>query len=97
MRSCRSVDRLHGIQAVADRRVRPATTDSGQLLPVSPDLLAQNFQAAAPNRIWLSDITYIPTGEGWLYLAAAPDLATRKIIGWAIRDHMRVSCPSPRC
>lgn len=42
-----------------------------------------------PNRIWLGDITYIPTGEGWLYLAAVLDLATRKIVGWAMRDHMR--------
>lgn len=85
--------RLHGIQAVAGQRFRPATTDSGHLRPVAPNLLAQNFQAAAPNRIWLSDITYIATGEGWLYLAAVLDLATRKVIGWAMRDHMRTELP----
>lgn len=85
--------RLHGIQAVAGRRFRPATIDSGHLRPVSPNLLAQNFQAAAPNRIWLSDITHIPTGEGWLYLAAVLDLATRKVISWAMRDHMRTELP----
>lgn len=81
--------RSHGIRAVAGRRFRPTTTDSRHLLPVAPNLLEQNFQAAEPNRIWLGDITYIPTGEGWLYLAAVLDLATRKIVGWAMRDHMR--------
>lgn len=50
---------------------------------------ASRFEAPAPNRIWLADITYIPTGEGWLHLAAVLDLATRKIVGWAMRDHMR--------
>ena len=49
--------------------------------------------APAPNRIWLADITYIATGEGWLYLAAVLDLATRKIVGWAMRDHMRTELP----
>lgn len=81
--------RSHGIRAVAGRRFRPTTTDSRHQLPVAPNLLEQNFQAAEPNRIWLGDITYIPTGEGWLYLAAVLDLATRKIVGWAMRDHMR--------
>ena len=45
--------------------------------------------ASAPNQVWLADITYVPTGEGWLYLAAVLDLATRKVVGWAMRDHMR--------
>ena len=85
--------RLHGIRAVAGRRFRPTTTDSRHLLPVAPNLLEQNFRAAEPNRVWLADITYIPTGEGWLYLAAVLDLATRKIVGWAMRDHMRVELP----
>src|SRR6185437_2828205 len=50
--------------------------------------------ASAPNRVWLADITYIPTAEGWLYLAAVMDLFSRKIVGWAMRDHMRVELVS---
>jgi putative transposase len=85
--------RRHGIRALAGRRFKPCTTDSRHYLPIAPNLLQQNFLAAAPNRIWLTDITYIPTGEGWLYLAAVLDLATRKIVGWAMRDHMRTELP----
>lgn len=59
-----------------------------------PNLLAQNVAATMPNRIWLVDITYIATDEGWLYLAAVLDLAIRKIVGWAMRDHMRTNCLS---
>ncbi len=73
--------RRHGIRALAGRRFRPCTTDSRHYLPVAPNLLKQEFVAPAPNRIWLADITYIATGEGWLYLAAVLDLATRKIVG----------------
>jgi putative transposase len=54
----------------------------------------RNFTAAAPNRVWLADITYIPTAEGWLYLAAAMDLFSRKIIGWAMRNNMQVELAS---
>jgi putative transposase len=68
---------------------RPCTTDSRHYLAVAPNLLAQRFEASAPNRVWLADITCIPTAEGWLYLAAVLDVATRKIVGWAMRDHMR--------
>jgi len=85
--------RRHGIRALAGRRFRPCTTDSSHYLPIAPNLLAQRFSAAAPNRVWLADITYIPTGEGWLYLAAVLDLATRKIVGWAMRDHLRTELP----
>lgn len=85
--------RRHGIRALAGRRFRPCTTDSRHYLPIAPNLLAQRFVAPAPNRIWLADITYIATGEGWLYLAAVLDLATRKIVGWAMRDHMRTELP----
>ncbi len=81
--------RRHGIRAVAGRRFRPCTTDSRHPLPVAANRLQQQFSAAAPNRVWLADITYIPTGEGWLYLAAVLDLATRKIVGWSMRDHLR--------
>ncbi len=96
--------RCHGIRALAGRRFRPCTTDSRHYLPVAPNLLKQEFVATAPNRIWLADITYIATGEGWLYLAAVLDLATRKIprvrlrrpedrLGWSMRDHVRTELP----
>jgi transposase InsO family protein len=85
--------RRHGIRALAGRRFRPCTTDSRHYLPVAPNLLQQEFVAAAPNCVWLADITYIATGEGWLYLAAVLDLGTRKIVGWAMRDHMRTELP----
>lgn len=85
--------RRHGIRALAGRRFRPCTTDSRHSLPIAPNLLKQAFVASAPNRIWLADITYIATGEGWLYLAAVLDLATRKIVGRSMRDHMRAALP----
>src|SRR5216683_251642 len=72
------VMRRHGIRAQAPRRDRVCTTDSKHSLPVAPNLLAQNFIADRPNRVWLADITDIATGEGWLYLAVILDLFTRK-------------------
>jgi transposase InsO family protein len=79
----------HGIRARAPRRYRVCTTDSKHSLPVAENLLDQNFLADRPDQVWLADITYIPTGEGWLYLAVILDLFTRKVVGWAMRDHMR--------
>ncbi|MCK1641209.1 DDE-type integrase/transposase/recombinase [Bradyrhizobium sp. 157] len=63
-------------------------------MPIAPNLIARDFTAPAPNRVWLADITYIPTAEGWLYLAAVMDLFSRKIVGWAMRDHMQVELAS---
>jgi transposase InsO family protein len=84
----------HGIRAVMAPPRRVRTTDSRHNLPIAPNLIARDFTAAAPNRIWLADITYIPTAEGWLYLAAVMDLFSRKIVGWAMRDHMRTELAS---
>jgi putative transposase len=81
--------RRHGIRAHAPRRYRACTTDSKHSLPVAANLLDRNFAAEKPDQVWLADITYIPTGEGWLYLAVILDLFTRKLVGWAMRDHMR--------
>src|SRR4051794_1682749 len=78
-----------GIGAHAPRRYRVCTTDSKHALPIAANLLDQNFVAEKPDQIWLADITYIPTGQGWLYLAVILDLFTRKVVGWAMRDHMR--------
>jgi putative transposase len=80
----------HGIRAHAPRRYRICTTDSKHALPIAANLLDRNFVAEKPDRVWLADITYIPTGEGWLYLAVILDLFTRKLVGWAMREHMRV-------
>ena len=81
--------RQHGIRARAPRRYRVCTTDSKHSLPVAVNLLDQNFVADRPDQIWLADITYIRTAEGWLYLAVILDLFTRKVVGWAMRDHLR--------
>jgi transposase InsO family protein len=81
--------RHYGIRARVPRRYRVCTTDSKHSLPVAPNLLDQNFVADRPNQVWLADITYIPSAEGWLYLAVILDLFTRKVVGWAMRDHMR--------
>ena len=73
----------HGLSGAVSRKRRPRTTDSDHALPIAPNLLERDFSAPAPNRIWVADITYVATGEGWLYLAAIMDLCTRKIVGWA--------------
>jgi transposase InsO family protein len=83
------VMRQHGIRARAPRRFRVCTTDSQHSLPVAENLLDRNFVADRSDQVWLADITYIPTGEGWLYLAVILDLFTRKVVGWAMRDHLR--------
>ncbi len=85
--------RHHGIRAIMARPRRVRTTDSRHDLPIAPNLLQRNFIAAAPNRIWLADITYIETDQGWLYLAAIMDLHSRRIVGWAMRDHLRTELP----
>ena len=59
------------------------TTNSRHMLPVAPNLLQRNFHADKPNAVWVSDITYIRTGEGWLYLAIIKDLCTCKVVGYA--------------
>jgi putative transposase len=74
---------LHGLAALP-RRAR--TTDSRHNYPIAPNRLARNFTAQVPNQVWLADLTYIATGEGWLYLAAILDGCTRKIVGWSMRD-----------
>ncbi len=81
--------RHHGIQAIMPRQFRIRTTDSHHDFPIAPNRLDQKFVAERPNQVWLADITYVPTSEGWLYLAVVLDLFMRKIVGWAMRDHMR--------
>jgi len=83
--------RLHGIQARGRQRRRVVTTDSRHDLTVAPNLLRQDFSAQAPDEKWVSDITYVPTREGWLYLAAVLDLFSRKVVGWSMDQTMTTS------
>jgi transposase InsO family protein len=69
-------------------RYRVRTTDSNHDQPIAPNRLAQAPKATAPNQLWVADITYIQTQEGWLYLAAILDLYSRKIVGWAMSEHI---------
>jgi transposase InsO family protein len=69
-------------------RFRVQTTDSNHDQPIAPNLLAQAPKATAPNQLWVADITYIETKEGWLYLAAILDLYSRKIVGWAMSERI---------
>jgi len=80
--------RAAGLAVPVSRRRVPRTTDSRHGLPVAPNLLGRRFAADRPDAVWLADISYLPTGEGWLYLAAVRDLATREIVGWSMADHL---------
>jgi putative transposase len=79
--------KLHGWRAKAAKKYK-ATTNSNHKLPVAPNLLNQNFKANKPNEKWVSDITYIWTDEGWLYLAVVMDLYSRLVVGWALSKRM---------
>jgi putative transposase len=90
---CCSVNRIarlmreHGIVAVQHRKYRP-TTDSKHDFPVAPNRLGRNFEADQRNRVWVADITYIPTDEGWLYLATELDLYSHRIVGWSLSSRI---------
>lgn len=84
-----SIMRERGLQGKTRRKRVPRTTDSDHDRPVAANLLERDFDASAPNRKWVADITYIDTGEGWLYLAAVMDCFSRRIVGWAAADHLR--------
>ncbi len=72
--------KLHGIKALGKRKF-VITTDSKHDPPIAPNLLDRNFQPDAPNSVWASDITYIQTDEGWLYLAMVLDLFSCQVVG----------------
>jgi len=80
--------RENNLEPKAARRFKVMTTDSKHRLPVAPNLLNRNFTAEDRDKIWLTDITYVSTAEGWLYLAAVMDLYSRRIVGWAISDSL---------
>jgi putative transposase len=79
----------HGIRARGKRRFRVTTTDSRHQLPIAPNRLNRNFTVSAPNQVWAGDITYIQTGEGWLFLAVVIDLFSRRVVGWSLQPDMR--------
>jgi putative transposase len=84
--SKRRIERLMRSQGLCARRKRHCirTTDSRHRLPIAPNLLQRDFTAGAPNQVWTTDITYLWTQEGWLYLAVILDLFSRRIVGWAM-------------
>ena len=77
-----------GIQAKTVKKFRVITTDSNHPHPVAENVVDRNFTPAEKNQTWTADITYIPTDEGWLYLAAVEDLFSRKIVGWSMSDRI---------
>lgn len=79
--------KLHGIQAKGRRRFK-VTTDSNHDLPISPNVLNREFTVAEPDKVWVGDITYIATDEGWLFLAVVIDLFSRQVVGWSLRENM---------
>ena len=79
--------KLHGIYCTHKKKFR-VTTDSKHSLPVADNILNREFVRTAPNEVWVADITYIPTDEGWLFLAAVKDLYTCEIVGWAMDSRM---------
>jgi len=83
--------RQAGLAGTRPRRKRPRTTQRDPGARTAPNLVAQEFTATRPDELWLADITYLETGEGWLYLAAVMDLFSRMIVGWAMADHLHAT------
>ncbi|MCW5292223.1 IS3 family transposase [Verminephrobacter eiseniae] len=83
----RKLMQLHGIRAKGKRRLK-VTTDSKHDLPIAPNLLDRQFDVAEPDKVWVGDITYIATDEGWLLLAVVIDLFSRQVVGWSLRQDM---------
>jgi putative transposase len=80
--------REHDLGSRKRRPFRVRTTDSKHTHPIAPNVLERDFTATAPDQKWLADLTYVPTAEGWLYLALVLDLYARKIVGWAMSETM---------
>jgi len=81
-----------GLRAIPEKPYT-ATTDSDHNDPIFDDLLQQDFEVEKPNQVWVSDITYVWTTEGWVYLAIVLDLYARKVVGWHAADNMRKDLP----
>lgn len=83
--------RKNKLKSKMQRRFRVRTTDSDHDRPIADNVLGQRFEQSAPNHAWAGDITYVPTDEGWLYLAVVLDLYSRRVIGWATANHLKAS------
>ena len=81
------------IRSKRSRKFVVCTTDSRHPHPIAPNRLNREFERTRPNQAWVCDITYVPTDEGWLYLAAVLDLCSRKVVGWSVEDHLRAELP----
>jgi len=81
----------NGLRACVSKKFRVNTTDSNHDYPIAPNVLNQQFKTTAPNKVWVTDITYLACREGRLYLASVMDLYTRKIVGWELSDRMTTS------
>ena len=79
--------RENGLVAKASKKYK-ATTDSNHSNPVAENLLLRNFEAFDPNEVWVGDITFVWTREGWLYLAVLLDLFSRRVVGWSVRERL---------
>jgi len=90
-RRCARLMKAQGLRGRKKSRRRPQTTDSRHAHAPAPNLLAQNTVPTGPNQAWMTDITYIETGEGWLYLAAILDVWSRRVIGWCGGPTLHVS------
>lgn len=88
------VMREQQIRAKSRKKFVPRTTDSRHDRPVAENVLGRQFEVRTPDRKWAVDITYVPTAEGWLYLAGVIDLCSRKVVGWSMADHMRTELVS---
>ena len=77
------------IRSKVSKRYVPCTTDSNHAHPVAENVLNQEFKSDAPNEKWTTDLTYVETAEGWLYVAAVLDLYSRKVVGWSMAEHMK--------
>jgi putative transposase len=83
--------REHGICGRQKKRYRVVTTDSNHDQPIAPNRLAEAPAARGPNQIWVADITYVPTAQGWVYVAAILDLYSRRIVGWALSHQINTA------
>ena len=90
-RRIRNILKQLGLFVKMKRRFKVMTTDSNHNLPIAPNILNRDFYASKVDEKYVGDITYIPTSEGWLYLATVIDLYSRKIVGWSMDETMKVS------
>jgi transposase InsO family protein len=85
--------RQQGLRGCSSRKRRVCTTNSAHDQPVAPNLLLDRPAPSQPNEVWVADITYIPTSEGWLFLAAVMDLYSRQILGWSVWESLQAGGP----